>query len=174
MPLNTSAEAGFRHPLLGHGVVRSPNRVERHSIGICCAAHLPTVVAASGPVEAGRSKSAPPCLTGSWRPREPGPLRVPAGKLGRRVGRDGTLEHLVKPMEYPMHPADIMSRPQPIAATIAGVTRQTGLSRSEIYRLLARGKLKAVKSGRSTLVLMESVVAHLASLPEATFRPPVE
>jgi excisionase family DNA binding protein len=64
--------------------------------------------------------------------------------------------------------------PLPIAATISNVTRQTGLSRSEIYRLLARGKLKAVKSGRSTLVLMDTVIAHFASLPEATFRPPVE
>ena len=66
------------------------------------------------------------------------------------------------------------SQPLPIAATISNVTRQTGISRSEIYRLLARGKLRAVKSGRSTLVLMESVVAHLANLPEATFRPPAE
>jgi len=71
----------------------------------------------------------------------------------------------------PFHDASL---PLPYAATIANVTRQTGLSRSEIYRLLARGKLKAVKSGRSTLVLMDSVVAHLASLPEATFRARVE
>ena len=63
---------------------------------------------------------------------------------------------------------------QPIAATVANVTRQTGLSRSEIYRLLARGKLKAVKSGRSTLVLMDSVIAHLARLPAATFHARVE
>lgn len=71
-------------------------------------------------------------------------------------------------------PTPNSTRPLPIAATIANVTHQTGLSRSEIYRLLARGKLKAVKSGRSTLVLMDSVIAHLASLPEATFRAPVE
>ena len=72
-----------------------------------------------------------------------------------------------------MSPADVSHR-QPISATIANVTRQTGLSRSEIYRLLARGKLKAVKSGRSTLVLMDSVVAHLTSLPQATFRARME
>ena len=64
----------------------------------------------------------------------------------------------------------VISSPMPIAATIANVSRWTGLSRSEIYRLLARGKLKAVKSGRSTLVLMDSVVEHMASLPPATFR----
>jgi excisionase family DNA binding protein len=50
------------------------------------------------------------------------------------------------------------------------VSQQTGISRSEIYRLLARGKLKAVKSGRSTLVLMASVREYLDSLPLATFR----
>ena len=70
-------------------------------------------------------------------------------------------------------PSSVVSCPEPIAATIANVTRQTGLSRSEIYRLLARGKLRAVTSGRSTLVLMDSVVEHLASLPKAAFRPPV-
>ena len=58
----------------------------------------------------------------------------------------------------------------PIASTIADVSRRTGLSRSEFYRLLARGKLKEVKGGRSTLVLMDSVVEHMAGLPPATFR----
>jgi len=68
-----------------------------------------------------------------------------------------------------------ISTPQaPVSATVTGVIRQTGLSRSEIYRLLARGKIKAVKSGRSTLVLMDGVMDHLASLPPATFRARVE
>jgi len=64
----------------------------------------------------------------------------------------------------------VVSPFEPIAATVRVVSQQTGISRSEIYRLLARGKLKAVKSGRSTLVLMASVNEHLASLPPATFR----
>jgi hypothetical protein len=42
-------------------------------------------------------------------------------------------------------------------------------SRSTIYRLLASGKLQAVKRGTATLVLMSSIRAYQASLPAATF-----
>jgi excisionase family DNA binding protein len=77
---------------------------------------------------------------------------------------------MVKPWRAAV-PSPFVNSPALIAATIVNVSRQTGLSRSEIYRLLALGKLKAVKSGRSTLVLMDSVLEHMASLPPATFRP---
>jgi excisionase family DNA binding protein len=59
-----------------------------------------------------------------------------------------------------------------ITATVANVSRTTGISRSQIYRLLACDKLKAVKHGRTTLVLMDSVREYLASLPPAQFRAP--
>jgi excisionase family DNA binding protein len=42
-------------------------------------------------------------------------------------------------------------------------------SRSTVYRLLAAGRLRAVKRGTSTLVLMDSIQEHMASLPPATF-----
>ena len=58
----------------------------------------------------------------------------------------------------------------PVTATIADTTRLTGMTRWEIHRLLAAGRLRAVKSGSRTLVLWESVRAHLASLPPATYR----
>src|SRR5271166_4283074 len=61
---------------------------------------------------------------------------------------------MVRPWRTAMS-SPVISRPEPIAATIADVSRRTGLSRSKIYRRLARGKLKAVKSGRSTLVLID-------------------
>jgi hypothetical protein len=60
----------------------------------------------------------------------------------------------------------------PIAASIAKTSAMSGLSRSEIYRLLSAEKIRAIKSGRSTLILVESVLAHLGSLPAATFRAP--
>ncbi len=60
----------------------------------------------------------------------------------------------------------------PIAATIARTSDLSGLSRSEIYRLLGKRKICGVKSGRSTLILLDSVRAHLASLPSATIRAP--
>jgi hypothetical protein len=59
-----------------------------------------------------------------------------------------------------------------LAAPISDACRISGLSRSEIYRRLAAGDLRAVKSGSRTLVLMDSLRAHLASLPAATFRAP--
>jgi Helix-turn-helix domain len=58
----------------------------------------------------------------------------------------------------------------PIAAPIPDACRISGLSSSEIYRRLAAGDIRAVKSGSRTLILMDSLRAHLASLPPATFR----
>lgn len=61
---------------------------------------------------------------------------------------------------------------EPLAAPIPDACRISGLSRSEIYRRLAAGDIHALKSGSRTLILMESLRAHLASLPAATFRCP--
>ena len=47
--------------------------------------------------------------------------------------------------------------------------RLIGESRDTVYRLLVAGKLRAVKRGASTLVLMDSVRDYWASLPPATF-----
>ena len=47
--------------------------------------------------------------------------------------------------------------------------RLIGESRNTVYRLLAAGKLQAVKRGASTIVLMSSIRQHMASLPPATF-----
>jgi excisionase family DNA binding protein len=60
----------------------------------------------------------------------------------------------------------------PLTLTIHEAVRISGLSRSEIYRRLSDGKVRAVKSGSRTLVLMDSLRAHLATLPAATFRAP--
>jgi len=59
-----------------------------------------------------------------------------------------------------------------LAAPISDACRISGLSRSEIYRRLAAGDIHAVKSGSRTLILMDSLRVHLASLPAATFRAP--
>jgi hypothetical protein len=60
----------------------------------------------------------------------------------------------------------------PLAVTIHEAVRVSGLSRSELYRRLGAGDIRAVKSGSRTLILMDSLRAHLASLPAATFRVP--
>jgi hypothetical protein len=63
-------------------------------------------------------------------------------------------------------------RIDPLAVPIAEAVRLSGLSRSELYRRLATGHVRAVKSGARTLILMDSLRAHLQSLPAATFRAP--
>ena len=65
-----------------------------------------------------------------------------------------------------------MSEVSPIAVAIRDAQTVSGFSRSELYRRLASGDIKAVKSGSRTLILMDSLRAHLASLPPASFRSP--
>jgi hypothetical protein len=60
----------------------------------------------------------------------------------------------------------------PLAIPIPEAVRLSGISRSELYRRLAAGEVRAVKSGARTLILMDSLRAHLANLPPATFRAP--
>ena len=61
---------------------------------------------------------------------------------------------------------------RPLMVSIAEARRISGLSRSELYRRLAAGKICAVKGGARTLVILESLITHLNSLPPATFRAP--
>jgi excisionase family DNA binding protein len=61
---------------------------------------------------------------------------------------------------------------EPLAAPIPDACHISGLSRSEIYRRLAAGDIRAVKSGSRTLILIDSLRAYMASLPLATFRAP--
>jgi hypothetical protein len=59
-----------------------------------------------------------------------------------------------------------------LTAPIPDACRISGLSRSEIYRRLATGDIRAVKSGARTLIIMDSLRAYLMRLPPATFRAP--
>jgi len=47
-----------------------------------------------------------------------------------------------------------------------------GLSAASIYRLIGFGKLRAVKAGGRTLLVMQSLRDYAASLPSAQIRPP--
>jgi excisionase family DNA binding protein len=69
-------------------------------------------------------------------------------------------------------PSCILDQPklEPISIGIMDTCAVTGLGERTVRRLLADGKLRAVKSGEKTLVLMESVRAYVASLPPATYR----
>ena len=61
-------------------------------------------------------------------------------------------------------------RIDPIAVPIAEAVTYSGMSRSAVYRELATGNLRAVKSGSRTLVWVASIRDYLASLPPAKFR----
>jgi hypothetical protein len=58
----------------------------------------------------------------------------------------------------------------PVLVSIADARAIAGLSRSAIYRHMASGHIRAVKSGARTLVVVESLVEYVGSLPRATFR----
>lgn len=59
---------------------------------------------------------------------------------------------------------------EPIAVGLADATRITGISRSELYRMLADGRIRAVKHGVRTLIPVDSLKAHIARLPPAHIR----
>jgi excisionase family DNA binding protein len=54
---------------------------------------------------------------------------------------------------------------QPKLLTISQLTKSYGLSRSGTYRAIASGAFEAVKVGRSTFVLRDSVDQYLRTLP---------
>jgi len=60
-----------------------------------------------------------------------------------------------------------MSELQPILVPISQASAIIGKCRRGIYQLIATGQLKAVKSGRSTLVVYESLKQYAANLPVA-------
>ena len=55
----------------------------------------------------------------------------------------------------------------PILVPIKVAADVLGQSRTTIYELIAAEKVKAVKSGRSTLIVYESLKQYAASLPSA-------
>ena len=57
--------------------------------------------------------------------------------------------------------------PTVMALTLNELRRVAGIPPTTAYRLLAAGKLRAVKAGSRTLVLAESVRDYLACLPAA-------
>ena len=77
-----------------------------------------------------------------------------------------------------MHPAKYAemasnSDAVPLTVPLPKAPAITGLSRSRIYLKAARGNIRLLKVGRSTLVCMDSVRAFLASRPAAAIRAPL-
>ena len=61
-----------------------------------------------------------------------------------------------------------MTEPLLISVNEAGVL--LGKCRRSVYGLIAADKLKAVKSGRNTRIVYESLKQYVASLPPAKFK----
>lgn len=64
--------------------------------------------------------------------------------------------------------------PEPILVPISAAITMSGLSRSELYRRFSAGQIACRKAGRTTLVSVESLKSHLASLPVEIFRAPTQ
>lgn len=60
--------------------------------------------------------------------------------------------------------------PVRITATINQTALATGISRSQLYRLAAAGKIVFRKCGRTTLVDWASMRSYLDGLPQAELR----
>lgn len=58
----------------------------------------------------------------------------------------------------------------PLAVSITHAVKLTGVSRSELYRVLAKGEVRARKAGRRTLIEYVSLREWLDRLPAAAFR----
>ena len=63
-----------------------------------------------------------------------------------------------------------MSELQPLLVPINKASAIIGKCRRGIYQLIAADQLKAVKSGRSTLIVYESLKQYAANLPVAKFK----
>ena len=70
------------------------------------------------------------------------------------------------------NPSHVAHTLEPLAVPLSRAPAVTGLSRSTIYREAAKGNLRLLKSGRATLLCMQSARTFLANLPTANIRRP--
>jgi hypothetical protein len=59
---------------------------------------------------------------------------------------------------------------QPMLISVDRVSDLIGKCRRSVYQLIATDKLEAVKAGRNTLVIYDSVKRYVDSLPAAKFK----
>jgi hypothetical protein len=93
---------------------------------------------------------------------------LPSIDAGRGDSSAATLALVASPAVPPKR----IEKVDPLLISISHAGAISGLSRSEIYRRMAAGNIRAVKCGSRTLIVMESFKDHLKSLPTATFHVP--
>jgi hypothetical protein len=67
--------------------------------------------------------------------------------------------------------ADNLAGCDPILVAVNQASAIIARSPRMVYELMATGELKAVKSGRNTLILYDSIREYVASLPSAKIKP---
>jgi excisionase family DNA binding protein len=60
---------------------------------------------------------------------------------------------------------------EPMLVSLDEVSAMIGKSRRTVYELIATDKLKAVKAGRNTRVVYQSVKAYVENLPAVKIKP---
>jgi excisionase family DNA binding protein len=60
---------------------------------------------------------------------------------------------------------------EPMLVSLDEVSELIGKSRRTVYELIATDKLKAVKAGRNTRVVYQSIKAYVDNLPAAKVKP---
>jgi excisionase family DNA binding protein len=60
---------------------------------------------------------------------------------------------------------------EPLLVSLDEVSALIGKSRRTVYELIATNKLKAVKAGRNTRVVYQSVKAYVGNLPAVKIKP---
>jgi excisionase family DNA binding protein len=60
---------------------------------------------------------------------------------------------------------------EPLLVSLDEVSALIGKSRRTVYELIATNKLKAVKAGRNTRVVYQSVKAYVDNLPAVKIKP---
>jgi excisionase family DNA binding protein len=60
---------------------------------------------------------------------------------------------------------------EPMLVSLQEVSALIGKSRRTIYELIATDRLKAVKAGRNTRVVYQSIKAYVDNLPAAKIKP---
>jgi hypothetical protein len=60
----------------------------------------------------------------------------------------------------------------PLAYTIDGAVKASGLKRTRIYELIGLGQLVAKKAGRCTIITADSLQRYIEDLPAANIRAP--
>jgi excisionase family DNA binding protein len=77
----------------------------------------------------------------------------------------------MKRKSYRDNIADNLAGMQPLTVTVPQASAMINKSPRTIYELMATGELQAVKSGRNTLIVYDSLRQYVSKLPPVNIKP---